>query len=159
MKRHFLIRPLVLTALLMACTTPEDYLYDEIQTLDFYIINQSGQVLYEMDNWGAYDEQQRFYSSAHVIEKDCGIALLAHMPYMNKWEEFIAKLEESCPDAYVEIYEYNDSTQEIGRLLKRWSLQDSISGHHFFNFDSHKYSGSSCFKFTLLPEDIVGGEE
>ena len=28
----------------------------------------------------------------------------------------------------MKIDDYNDSTQEFGRLLERWSLQDSISG-------------------------------
>ena len=88
------------------------------------------------------------------------------MDGLQTWEEFIAKLEESCPDAFVEIYDYNDSTQEVGRLLKRWSLQDSICGHHFFNLESQGYSLSNCYEgsegileFTLLPEDVAGEEE
>ena len=126
-----------------------------------HIINESGMSVYEKDNWGRCDKEQRIYSSERVIKNDAETFLWNPMDGLQTWEEFIGKLEESCPDAYVELYEYNDYTQDVGRLLKRWSLQDSISGRHFFNFESHDYDRSDGYEaslgilsFTLLPEDV-----
>ena len=166
MKRYI---PLFLLSLLVVCTS-----CDPIEAIGvegpkrmcIHIINESGMSVYEKDNWGRCDKEQRIYPSERAIKNDTETFLWNPMDGIQTWEEFIGKLEESCPDAYVELYEYNDSTQEVGRLLKRWSLQDSISGRHFFNLDSHHYSLSNCYEaslgilsFTLLPEDVAGEEE
>ena len=161
MKRYI---PLFLLSILVVCTS-----CDPIETIGsagpkrmcIHIINESGMSVYEKDNWGRCDKEQRIYSSERVIKNDAETFLWNPMDGLQTWEEFIGKLEESCPDAYVELYEYNDYTQDVGRLLKRWSLQDSISGRHFFNFESHDYDRSDGYEaslgilsFTLLPEDV-----
>ena len=161
MKRYI---PLFLLSLLVVCTSCdpiEAIAVDGPKRMCINIINDSGWSVYEKDNWGRYDKEQRIYPSERVIKNGSPCTIWSSMDGLQTWEEFIGKLEESCPDAYVELYEYNDSTQEVGRLLKRWSLQDSISGRHFFNLESHHYGLSNCYEasrgdllFTLLPEDV-----
>ena len=151
-----------LLSLLVVCTScdPIEVLSpDGPKSLGVFIINESGKPIYERDNWGRWEGQQ-LYPSERTIKNSDACTIWA-VDGLQTWEEFIGKLEESCPDAYVEIYDYNDSTREVGKLLRRWSLQDSISGHHFFNFESHHYDRSDGYigsagdlLFTLLPEDV-----
>ena len=160
MKRYIPFFLLSLLAVCTSCDPPEVTDVEGPKSLSVFIINESGRSVYEKDNWGRWEGQQ-LYPSERAIKNRTPCTIWA-IGGLQTWEEFIGKLEESCPDAFVELYEYNDSTQEVGGLLKRWSLQDSISGRHFFNFESHNYDRSDGYEgslgdltFTLLPEDVA----
>jgi len=141
---------------------PRESQYEGPAQLNIEIVNNSGIAILEKDNWGTCDTYGHISKSERVIEKEQICYLWNYMPGIYRFSEFISFLKNECPNAFVELYEYDTETLVPGKLLKRWSLSMPETHHWFFDEASFVNNGSvtyiaslGIYTFTIIPDDLV----
>ena len=132
------------------------------------ITNMNGQVYWEEDNWSRISDDLVYKPGTNILYVD-------HQPPMiedlfldthyysgsgKPMKIFFEDLKERCPDAYLEIYQYDIETGIKGKLVKRWVISESTLEDSFFNYenwvhfllDNTGYESSFDTRFMLTPE-------
>ncbi|MBQ7611271.1 MAG: hypothetical protein IJU74_09250 [Bacteroidales bacterium] len=152
---------IVMFIVLQSSCDPKESMYGGPKRLYIDVYNQSGETLFVKDNWGRCDEYGNIFADERIILNGENSHFWWYMPGIYRYREFIECLEEKVPNAYVELYSYDESSRTVGTLLRRWSLNLPEEGHYFFNEASLPDYGSVTFKqssglfiFTILPSDV-----
>lgn len=162
MKPHYCIILIILSLIVTACPIIGENLNDDgPEFFSISIENLSGMTLLEKDNWGEIDANGNLKPSERVLgDKEYDDIFGCNNGFYH-FNDFLEFLKEKCPNAYVELYSYDETSKTCGILLRRWSLVNNSDPHAFFIESSHKatYSASHLetagrFWFQIIPEDL-----